>query len=296
MRASRAAHRRGAALSTIRDAAIGADTITPVTTIACNAVACASDVYTSTVYVTLPSTDVGSAVASTRYTIDGSDPTLSSPIYSVRIPVTSTTTIKFRSWDNAGNVEATNTQLIQANLPPDTTPPTTTIACDGSACTDTGYNGSTTVSLTATDTGGWGVDKTYYTTDGSTPTTASTVYTVPVKLGTPGTYTVQFFSTDLAGNTEQVQCAANHRTAAARRGVADLRRRPAERVRPRISACPAATPRGRHVLHQQRHHRRGLKLDLAGTHRAEQQRRRDRRPHDRPHQPEDHDRHRHEDV
>jgi peptidoglycan/xylan/chitin deacetylase (PgdA/CDA1 family) len=195
----------GVALSTVRAAAIGADTIAPVTTIACNGTSCAPDVYTSTVYVTLPSTDVGSAVASTHYTTDGSDPALSSPTYSSPVPVTSTTTLKFRSWDNAGNAEATNTQVIQADLPPDSTPPTTAIACDGSPCGGTGYNGKTAVSLTATDAGGWGVDKTYYTIDGSTPTTSSTVYGAPFTLSTPGTYTVQFFSTDLAANTEPVQ-------------------------------------------------------------------------------------------
>jgi peptidoglycan/xylan/chitin deacetylase (PgdA/CDA1 family) len=195
----------GAALSTVRSAAIGADTIPPVTTIACNGTACAPDVYASTVYVTLPSTDVGSAVASTHYTFDGSDPTLASPTYSTPIPVTSTTTIKFRSWDNAGDVEAVSTQLIQASLAPDTTAPTTTIACNGAACTSDGYNGSAVVTFVATDTGGWGVDKTYYTTDGSTPTTSSTAYTGPITLNTPATYPVQFFSTDLAGNAEQLQ-------------------------------------------------------------------------------------------
>ncbi len=141
----------GALLSTVRAAAIGADTVAPVTTIACNDVACAQDTYTSTVYVTLPSTDVGSAVASTHYTTDGSDPTLSSPTYTSRVPVTSTTTLKYRSWDNAGNAEAVNTQVIQADLPPDSTPPTTAIACDGAACGGSGYNGKTTVTLTATD-------------------------------------------------------------------------------------------------------------------------------------------------
>jgi peptidoglycan/xylan/chitin deacetylase (PgdA/CDA1 family) len=195
----------GVALSTVRNVAISADTSAPVTTISCNGSPCSSSVYTSTVHVTLPSTDVGSGVASTHYTTDGSDPTLSSPTYTGQIPVTSTTTIKFRSWDHAGNAEAVNTQVIQASLPSDTTPPTTTITCDNAPCSASGYNGSTTVSLNASDSGGWGVDKTYYTTDGSDPTTSSTVYTAPFKLGTAGTYTVKFFSTDLAGNTEQVR-------------------------------------------------------------------------------------------
>jgi len=195
----------GAALTTVGSAAISADTSAPVTTIACNGSPCSSSTYTSTVYVTLPSTDVGSGVASTHYTTDGTDPTLSSPAYTGQIPVTSTTTLKFRSWDKAGNAEAVNTQQIQASLPPDSTAPVTTIACDNAPCGAGGYNGSTTVSLSATDTGGWGVDKTYYTTDGSDPTTASAVYTAPVKLSTAGTYTVKFFSTDLAGNAEAVQ-------------------------------------------------------------------------------------------
>src|SRR5207245_7305676 len=45
----------------------------------------------------------------------------------------------------------------------------------------------------------------YYTTDGSTPTTSSTVYAGPFQLNTPSTYNVQFFSTDRAGNAEPVQ-------------------------------------------------------------------------------------------
>src|SRR4051794_16162008 len=195
----------GAALSTVRDAAIGADTSAPATTIACNGAPCTSDTYTSTVYATLSSTDVGSAVASTHYTLDGSTPALNSPRYTRRIPITHTVNLQYRSWDHAGNAEATNSQPINANLPPDNTAPTTTATCDGAPCTTDGYNGQTSLKLVADDGIGWGVDETYYTIDGSPPTAASTVYTGPVSLATPGTYTVQFFSADLAGNSEQVQ-------------------------------------------------------------------------------------------
>jgi peptidoglycan/xylan/chitin deacetylase (PgdA/CDA1 family) len=195
----------GAVLTTVREAAISADTSAPVTTALCNGAACTSGTATSTVYVTLPSTDVGSAVASTHYTTDGSTPTQSSPTYTKRIPVTSTTTLSFRSWDHAGNAEATNTLVVNASLPTDGTAPTTTMTCDGQPCTTDGYNGTTKVALNADDGSGWGVDATYYTTDGTTPTTASAAYAGPFDLSTPGTYTVKFFSTDLAGNAEAVQ-------------------------------------------------------------------------------------------
>jgi hypothetical protein len=86
---------------------------------------------------------------------------------------------------------------------PDLTPPVTTLACDGSPCQSTAYNGSTTVSLPAVDTGGSGVKATYYTTDGSTPTTSS-----PVWNGQPFTISqttaFEFFSVDNAGNAEAV--------------------------------------------------------------------------------------------
>ncbi|MDQ1715456.1 MAG: hypothetical protein QOC60_1401, partial [Frankiaceae bacterium] len=195
----------GALVDTVRNALVSADAIAPTTTIACNGAACASTAYTSTVYASLTATDVGSSTTSTHYTTDGSDPTLSSPTYAAAFPITSTTTVKFRSWDHAGNAEATQSQVINANLPPDTTPPATSIACNGAACLTSGYNGSVTVTLTASDTGGWGLDKTYYTLDGSTPSTSSTVYSGPITLSTAGTYTVQYFSTDLAGNSEPPQ-------------------------------------------------------------------------------------------
>jgi hypothetical protein len=106
--------------------------------------------------------------------------------------------VKFFSTDSAGNTEQVKSQQIQV----DTTPPVTTAACNSAACSGGWYNAAVTVSLVATD-GGSGVSKTYYTTNGSTPTTSSTVYAGPFKV--TGTTTVKFFSVDNAGNTEQVE-------------------------------------------------------------------------------------------
>lgn len=191
------------AFGTMGGTATGADTVAPTTTISCNGSSCASTTYTSTVTVTLTATDLGSGVSSTHYTTDGSTPTLSSPTYTGPFPLTSSATVQYASWDNAGNAETVHSQQISVQQGTDTTPPTTTISCNAAACSSTGYTASVTVTLTATDNpGGFGVAKTYYTTDGSTPTTSSTVYTGPftVKQNT----TVKFFSTDLAGNAEQV--------------------------------------------------------------------------------------------
>ena len=153
--------------------------------------------------VSFAPTDTGSGVASTHYTLDGTDPTLSSPTYTGPFPLTSSSTVKFRSWDYAGNVEATNTQSVQLVESADSTAPTTTMSCNGSPCA-TMNTGPVTVTLHAADNaGGWGLDKTYYTTDGSAPTTNSPVYTGSFTLKQDAT--VNFFSTDLAGNAETPQ-------------------------------------------------------------------------------------------
>jgi peptidoglycan/xylan/chitin deacetylase (PgdA/CDA1 family) len=194
----------GAALSTVASTASSVDATKPVTTAACNGSPCTGSTYTQTVYVSLTATDSGSGVAATRYTLDGSDPTSSSPMYTRPIPVTATSTVKFRSWDLAGNVESTQSLAVHVDLPVDDTPPSTTLSCDGGPCSSP-YHGSVTLELDATDAGGWGVDATYYTLDGTTPTTGSSVYTDPVTLDVPGAYTVRFFSVDLAGNAEQTR-------------------------------------------------------------------------------------------
>ncbi|HXJ63296.1 MAG TPA: chitobiase/beta-hexosaminidase C-terminal domain-containing protein, partial [Actinomycetota bacterium] len=178
------------------------DTIAPATTINCNAAACSNGWYaTSPVTVSLSATDNpgGSGLDKTYYTTDGTTPTTSSTVYAGPFPLAGTATVKFFSKDLAGNAEAVGSQLIRI----DPTAPTTTISCAGAPCSASGYIGSVSVSLSATDNqGGSGVAATVYTTDGSDPASSATAttYTGPFAIGQ--TTTVKFSSKDVAGNAE----------------------------------------------------------------------------------------------
>jgi peptidoglycan/xylan/chitin deacetylase (PgdA/CDA1 family) len=182
-------------VETTQSRLIQIDSQAPTSSIACDLAVCSSGWYGSPVSVSLSAADGGSGVAAIRYTLDGSDPTASSPLYSAPFTVSATTTVKYRAWDNAGNVEATNTQVIQV----DTTAPTSSIACNGSACSTGWYNASVTVTLAASDAQS-GVAVIRYTTDGSDPTAASPTYGGPFTVS--ATTTVKYRAWDNAGNAE----------------------------------------------------------------------------------------------
>jgi hypothetical protein len=187
-------------VETTKSQSIGVTVSPPVTTIACNGASCSNGWYQSSVTVTLSATDPGGpGVASTHYTLNGTTPTLSSTTYTGPFTVSATKTVEFRSWDTAGNVEATKTQVIQV----DSNKPTTSISCNAATCSTGWYTSvPVTVTLTGADTGGSGVSKTYYTLDGTTPTTSSSVYSGA--FGIQQTTTVKYMTTDVAGNTSTV--------------------------------------------------------------------------------------------
>jgi hypothetical protein len=99
--------------------------------------------------------------------------------------------------DAAGNTN-TATTLSFAN---DSTAPVTgdNTASIGTTCKTT----TQTVTLSPTDTGS-GVAATYYTTNGSTPSTSSSQGT-SIVLSTDGTYTIKYFTVDNVGNSETVK-------------------------------------------------------------------------------------------
>lgn len=101
--------------------------------------------------------------------------------------------------DNAGNQSSETSSTVTV----DTTAPTTTDNTDANW-----HTSAVTITLTCNDSGGTACANTYYTTDGSTPTTGSTQGN-SVNLSSDGQYTIKYFSTDTAGNSESVRTATN---------------------------------------------------------------------------------------
>ena len=105
---------------------------------------------------------------------------------------------KAMSMDSSGNSSESTLRQFTTQAPPDTIPPTTSANPGGG-----NYTSSVSVTLICNDTGGAGCDKTYYTIDGSDPTTSSPVYSGPINIST--NTTLKFFSVDSAGNAESVK-------------------------------------------------------------------------------------------
>jgi glucosylceramidase len=137
----------------------------------------AAGTFTSAQTVTLSDTTTG---ASIYYTTNGTAPTESSTLYSVPIAISATTTIEAIAVDaptyTNSNV-ATATYTI--NLPAAATP--TFSPAPGT------FTSAQSVMLADTTTGA----SIYYTTDGSTPTTTSTLFSVSTPIAVSATTTIK---------------------------------------------------------------------------------------------------------
>ena len=139
-------------------------------------------VYSSTQTVNLHMSESGTIY----YTTDGTTPTTSSNEYTSPITISNKTLLEYLAVDLAGNqspIYNRNYNIV----------PTASVSLVGGI-----YNTTQKVTLNMNDDG-----TIYYTTDGTTPTTSSNEYTVPILI--MNKTTLEYFAVDLAGNQSPIQ-------------------------------------------------------------------------------------------
>ena len=140
-----------------------------------------------------------------RFTVDGSEPTNSSTVYSSPVSVGSTTTIKAKAFKDGMMESDTVSTIYNINIPSDeVTPPTFSIPSGT-------YSSSQNVMLNCGTSGA----SIRYTRDGSEPSSTSTVYSSPIQVNT-GTLTVNakafktgMVESDTASATYVISSSAN---------------------------------------------------------------------------------------
>ncbi|HLZ07472.1 MAG TPA: chitobiase/beta-hexosaminidase C-terminal domain-containing protein, partial [Chloroflexota bacterium] len=128
--------------------------------------------YSSAQTVTISDATAGAAI---YYTTNGTAPTTASAVYSGPVSVGSTETLNAIAVASGFSNSATGSAAYTITLPAAATPTFSPVA--GS------YSSAQTVTISDATAGA----TIYYTTNGTTPTTASTVYSVPVSVGSTET-------------------------------------------------------------------------------------------------------------
>jgi hypothetical protein len=133
----------------------------------------AGSIFNTPQTVTLTTKDLDSSTTTTYYTTDGSNPQTSSTkiVYTTPITLSDITTLKFSAVDPANHWSSVYTENYVIN----SAIPLVTADIAGGA-----YKTSQTVTLTTTCPDG--STTTYYTTNGSDPTTSGTVYSGPIQI------------------------------------------------------------------------------------------------------------------
>lgn len=140
--------------------------------------------------VTLTANELGVVI---RYTMNGVDPDLASPIYTTPIPIPSNavTTLKFIGIDNAGNTDIIRTETYIV----DTIAPIIEANPVGG-----NYFAEQNIELICDDPKA----TIYYTIDGTDPTLSSPVYTTPISVPNNAITNLRFIAIDKAGNVSTI--------------------------------------------------------------------------------------------
>jgi PKD repeat protein len=164
-------------------------TINPDTTAPVANASLASGIFNINQTVTLTATD-NDPNLKIYYTLNGTTPTTSSTLYTGPLTINKegTTTLEFIAVDTAGNISNTVTRTYTI----DTTAPTASANPTGGL-----YNATENVSLSMSEAG-----NIYYTTDGTTPTNTSTLYSGPIMVNK--NTTLRYIAIDEASNVSSV--------------------------------------------------------------------------------------------
>jgi len=177
----------------------------------------ATSSYTASATIIITATDDGpadeavSGVAHITYILNGSAPvTVTGDVATVVAPAPGSYILEFWATDAAGNVEFPhNTVSFVVGLAPDVTPPVSSVA---GAVSDPMPGAVANITITATDTAGSaheessGVKEITYSVNGGGPTVTASDTAAFTVSGT-GIYTLEYFATDVAGNTEATRTA-----------------------------------------------------------------------------------------
>lgn len=155
------------------------------------------DMATVTVSASDTGSGSGSGVNGVEYTVDsGTWQPYTAP---VMVHQAGVHTVRYRATDRAGNVSAEQSVrfTVTAAPPQDTAPPVTGVTVGGARNSGGAYVGGATVTVSATDEHGSGVDRIEYSLDGG----PYLVYAEAVVVDRAGVHTLAYRATDRAGNT-----------------------------------------------------------------------------------------------
>lgn len=171
------------------------DKTAPASVVTCNGGGCAAPWYKDMVKVAMTATDGGSGVAKIVYTTNGTDPTpTNGTVYGAPLDVATTTTLKYRAYDRAGNAEPVGTAVLNV----DRVAPTAKIANPAPNATISG-----TIAVKSDVADANGIARVYFYLDGKqlgTRIVTPYQWMLNVTAVAAGQHTLQVMAQDPAGN------------------------------------------------------------------------------------------------